>query len=302
MQPKIAVIILTYRTWETTIQSAEAVLAIKSKHVSLLLIDNASPNDSEARLRRRFPETAFIQTGSNLGYAGGNNVGITWALSNGFDYVLILNNDCIIDPACIDMMLKAAEQDKNVGMVTPKVYAEKNIISHAGSNFSWKSSYLTSSRGAGQADNGQFDQATESQTATGDCLLVRSQVFKDIGLLDDTYFLYYEDTDFCHRARQAGYNILYQPLAIAVHPGSLSTGGVNKPLGAYYILRNKFYFVWRYGPFTAQLFTLAHLVLSFTKNGLYALLGKNKQLAQARLLALRHALGGVRGYSYRNHG
>lgn len=288
-QVSVAVLVLNYNNWQETIKSIKALRLSAYKNLNILLIDNKSTNDSEKQLRSLFPDVNFIQTGRNLGYAGGNNVGIQQALSDGIDHILILNNDCILDKVCITEMVKVMQSDNSIGMVSPKVYEHDTVISHAGCNFSWRLPYYTASRGAGRVDDGSFDQPDFLETAQGDCLLVSSKMIKEIGLIPEVFFLYYEDTDWCYRARQAGWKIAYAPKAVAIHPGSLSTGGVNRPLGAYYVLRNKFLFGRRNGNIMVKLRLLVHGFLSLAKNCLAYLFSDNRPTAKARLYALLDA-------------
>lgn len=289
------VIILNWNACDETRQCVAHLLETGVSQQSVIMVDNGSTDGSEQRLRAKFPHIELIQTGSNLGYAKGNNIGIRRALEMGGEFILILNNDCRVDARSIGEMIDVLQRDSAVGMVSPKVFAEAGIISHAGSNFNWSDRYVTSGRGAGQQDTGQFDHLTEIDTATGDCLLVSRRLLEKVGLLDEGYFLYYEDTDWCLRARRSRFKIVYQPSAIAMHPGSLSTGGINRPVGAYYVLRNKLYFVQRYGTIPVKLQNWIHFVLSLFKNLITFASAKDRKVAKARLSALFDFARGRRG-------
>lgn len=293
---KVSVIILNWNGYKDTTTCVNAVQKSIYPHYEILIVDNASTNESEKVLRKTFPHITFIQTGNNLGYAGGNNIGIEKALKNGSDYVLILNNDCIIDSHLLSEMVQKAEKDKRIGLITPKVYSHDNVISHIGSKLNWFSPAITTFIGENETDHGQYDNEQSVDIAPGDCLFINSLVFKKIGLLNPTYFLYYEDTDWSIRVKDAGLKIIYLPTAKAWHEGSHSTGNTTSALGSYYILRNKFQFAFYFAPWNAKLYHLGYFFLSLSKNFLSLLLKQtDKQIYSARLHALLDVCLGKRG-------
>ena len=155
----------------------------------------------------------MIQTGDNLGFAGGNNVGIRYALAKGdgdCDYVLLLNNDTVVDNDFLEPMIRVATDDTKCGIVGPTVlyYAMAHIINCAGGKIDfWKGSSPHFRVGEGYDEKYSYEKKVNFKE--GSCLLIKKKVVETIGLFDESYFLYYEDADFCVRAAGAGYEIVY---------------------------------------------------------------------------------------------
>ncbi|MDF1582313.1 MAG: glycosyltransferase family 2 protein, partial [Methyloprofundus sp.] len=178
--------------------------------------------------------------GENLGFAGGNNRAIEHALASGAEFILLLNNDTVVSPEIISAFINAAEQNPNGGIFGAKIYhyAEKNKLWYAGGYWNKQSLYF-SERGAGQLDEGQFDQLEETDWVIGCAMFIRADVFKKIGLLEHKFFLNNEEIDFCSRARKAGYACVYVPEAKVWHKISVSFGGEDSPMKLYFSARNR---------------------------------------------------------------
>lgn len=237
--PKVFIIILNWNGWEDTIECVESCLKLAYANSSILIVDNASSDDSEVILRERFPDIDIIQTGKNLGYAGGNNVGIRFALENGADYVWLLNNDTVVHPAALDEMVRVAELDPTTGMLGPKILLHSrpeylNCVGSAINLITGQPNLI----GLGEKDDGRFDEVKEMDTLSGCSLLVSKDVVDAVGLLDEKFFLFYEETDWILRAKRAGYRMLYVPGARIWHKVSASVGGHQSPLMLYYMTRN----------------------------------------------------------------
>ncbi len=178
-------------------------------------------------LRNTFGDFIFlIKNGKNYGFTEGNNIGMRYAIKKGTDYILLLNNDTVVDPSFLSELVKAAESDLKIGIVGPKIYYYDNpkMIWFAGGKISmWRCN--TWHTGKGEIDDGKYDSFQDVDYITGCALLVKKQVIENIGLLDTDYLSYYEDADWCVRAKRQGYEIMYAPKARLWHKGSSSTGG-----------------------------------------------------------------------------
>ncbi len=215
------------------------------------MIDNGSTDGTQAVLKQKYGrKIVLIENGANLRFSRGNNEGIKYALRNKADYMILLNNDIMVDKNLIKELVAVAESDKTIGIVGPKIYyfQPSNQIWSAGGEI-----YLHKGTGrhAGirQIDRGQYDQIRECDYVTGCALMIKREVVEKIGLLDPAYLAYYEDTDWCFRAKLAGYKSFYVPKAKMWHKISASTGG---QLTIYKIkekLRSGFIFFWRYAKF-----------------------------------------------------
>jgi GT2 family glycosyltransferase len=250
MTPSVITIILNWNGWDDTFACIESCLNLKSDDVKIIVVDNASNTDRSGELLQRFPEISFIQTAANLGFAGGNNLGIRHALAQGADYVWLLNNDTVVDPAALAELLKVAQSDATIGMVGSKIvyYDNPRLLWYAGAVLDFNTPWQMHHRGLGQEDVGQYNDSEETGFVTGCSLLARREMLAEIGLLDEGYFLYFEDSDLNIRAKKAGWKLFYSPASLVYHKVSLSMGGSDSPLMRYYYSRNFLYFVNKHFP------------------------------------------------------
>jgi GT2 family glycosyltransferase len=208
----------------------------------IVVVDNASADDSVAALIGEFPQVTVLRQQRNLGVAAGNNVGVRYALARGHAYVLLLNYDTRPSPDLIDELLAAADQDTLVTANTLVWNDPDRSNSHAGS-FDWwlgrlREPYL------GTRAREWPTAAREVDIADTCSLLVPRRVFETIGFMDEAYFLYYDDTDFVVRARRAGFRCLFQPRATLEHYERGASGPVDaSPVSVYYTSRNRLYFM-----------------------------------------------------------
>lgn len=246
---KVAVVILHYKYFGKTLNCLRSVKKSKYKELEIIVVDN-NPDDGLSPQMKKFSEVIYLPNKENLGYTGGNNTGIVYALAHGADYIFILNPDMELDPSCISELVKSMD-DKKVGIVGPKIlFADRKTIWYAGGVFD-QANVLGSHRGVDEADQGQYNEGEETQYVTGGAMFVRARIFDEIGLFDDKYFLYYEDSDFCYRAKQAGFKLIYNPKAVAYHENAQSTG-LGSPLQDYYITRNRMLFAAKFLPFRTR--------------------------------------------------
>lgn len=235
---------------------------------TIAVIDNASKEEFDLKngIVGDIP-LIVIKNSKNLGFSGGHNVAIQYALENGTDYILILNNDTYVDHDFLAELLKAAEADSSIGILTPKIYFapgfefhkdrySKNelgkILWYAGGKMDW-ANVIGRNRGVDEVDKGQFDKTQETVIATGCCMLITRGVFENVGLFDDKYFLYYEDSDLSIRAKNKGFKIVYVPTSIIWHKNAGSAGGSGSKLQDYYITRNRLLFGFRYASIRSKL-------------------------------------------------
>lgn len=258
---KVAIIILHYLGKEFTKLCLESVEKLKIDGLELeVMVVNNNPKEDLTNLKKKFPQFTFLETGKNLGYAGGNNFGIKRALRDGADYILLLNNDTTVDKNLIIELVKIAA-DRKAGVVGPKIYFAKGfeyhkgryqqsdlgkVIWYAGGIIDWPN-VNGFHRGVDEVDNGQYDQQESTDFVTGCAIFIKRAVFEKIGLFDERYFLYLEDLEFCQRAIRAGFKIVYAPKAIIHHfnAGSSRVGG---ELHDYFITRNRLLFGLKYAP------------------------------------------------------
>lgn len=236
---KVAVIILNYKVPRNTIKCLKSVKKSTYPEVEIIVVNN-SPGDSLSEDMKKFPKVFYLENQENLGYSDGNNKGIIYALSQNFDFIFVLNPDMEVEPECITNLIKIMK-DSTIGIVGPKIlFADKKTIWYAGGIFDLDN-VLGSHRGVDEKDHGQYETTEETGCVSGGAMFIRSTVFKKIGFFDGKYFLYYEDSDFCFRAKKAGFKLIYAPRAVAFHENAKSTG-LGSPLQDYFITRNRMIF------------------------------------------------------------
>lgn len=266
---KVAIIILNYNGEKDTIECLESVQKLSTGNYELLVIvvDNASKDESVSKIKAQFPDIVILENKDNLGFSGGNNVGIKYALNKGASYVLVLNNDTFLHKDLLKELITVIEKEKNIGIVAPKIYFAPGfefhkdrykkdelgkVIWYAGGIMDWKN-IIGHHRGVDEIDKGQYDNIEENGFASGNCMLVKKEVFEKVGLFDERYFLYYEDNDFCFRVKKAGYKIVFAPKGILWHKNASSAGGSGSSLQDYYITRNRLFFGMRYASVRAKI-------------------------------------------------
>jgi GT2 family glycosyltransferase len=203
----------------------------------VIVVDNGSTDGSVDTLRAEFPNVELIPLGENRRFAGGNNAGIERALTDGADAIMLLNNDTEADPGLCERLLLALEQDPAAGAAAPLIYyrAPSRLIWYAGGRL-WPWLGFAAHRGLRDRDDGQYRAVESTGYLTGCCLIAPRAVWEKIGLLDERYFIYAEDADWCLRAREAGYRLLFVPTARLWHKVSAASGN-QSPWKIYQRLR-----------------------------------------------------------------
>jgi len=249
-EPLLFILLLNWNGWKDTVECIESCRKLSYPHFRILIIDNGSTDGSEAMLRERFPDLDFIQTGVNLGFAGGNNVGIRYALEQGADYVWLLNNDTVVEPDALSALVQIAQADKTIGMVGSKIlfHADPERLWYAGAVLDSDKPHRPYHLGLNEKDRGQYAAACDTGYITGCSLLARREMIEAVGVMDEELFLYFEDADWSARAKAAGWRLVYCPESLVYHKVSVSTGGAASPTLLYYTSRNRLYFVKRNFP------------------------------------------------------
>lgn len=237
--PAVTVVVLNWNNLPDTIECLESLRSVAYPALRLLLVDNGSTDGSEAALRARFPDLDVLQTGENLGFAGGNNAGIRRALAAGADHVVLLNNDTTVDPGFVTALVDAARQHPRAGLLSSKIllFDRPDVLWFAGASFHpWLG--WGRHRGHGERDTGQYDRVEETDRPTGCALLATRACCERVGLLREEYFCYAEDLEWGLRARAQGFQVLYVPGSRVWHKVSRSTGGARSTLPLRYQTRN----------------------------------------------------------------
>ena len=245
--PRVCIVILNWNGLEDTVECLESLQNVVYPNYDIVLVDNGSEGNDVEVLRNVFGDHMhIIENDINYGFAEGCNIGMRYALSGtNPDYILLLNNDVVVDPSFLTEMVKVADSDVQVGIVGPKTYfySEPSRIQSAGGRINWWTGQ-TSLVGCTQIDNGGFDEVKEVDWMVGCALLVRRMVIEKVGWLYSGYFAYFEETELCARARKAGYRVLYAPRARIWHKRRLPPGRIDG-FRLHQMTRNRFLFMKR---------------------------------------------------------
>jgi GT2 family glycosyltransferase len=247
LEPLVSIVILNWNSLEDTRECLQSLQRIAYSNRSIVVVDNGSAAREAAALRDEFGDVLdLIESETNLGFAAGANLGIRHALKNGAEYVLLLNNDTAVDPMFLTALVEAAVSRGDGAAFCPKTYfyaQPEMIYSTGGSVSAWTAT--ARQIGRGQRDSGQFDRVATRDYADGVCILMPRRALETIGLLDEDYFAYWEETDWCTRARVSGFRCYYIPDARIWHKAAR----VQSPTNQYYFLyrRNALMFVRKRG-------------------------------------------------------
>ncbi|MBU4606912.1 MAG: glycosyltransferase family 2 protein, partial [Euryarchaeota archaeon] len=282
--PEVAVVIINWNGWEDTIECLESLYQIDYPNYNVILVDNASEDDSMEKIKEycagkleiqsdffdydkhnkplNLVEGNFIpddfshesknlfliQNQENYGFAEGNNIGIRFSLKQlNPEYMLLLNNDTVVDKYFLKELVNLGQSDEKIGIVGPKIYYydEPQTIWCIGGKISWKLARGIHI-GNNEVDEGQYENIEEVEYVSGSAFLIKKEVLEKAGLMDKDFFLYFEETDLTLRSSKLGYKSFYNPKAKVWHKVSKSGGGMSKPIGLYYITRNRWLFMKRW--------------------------------------------------------
>lgn len=242
----VIVVILNWNNLTDTLECVESVLRSEHPGLAVWVVDNGSDEDPSARLGELFPDVRVIRLTRNLGYSGGNNVGLKLAMDHEAEYVLLLNNDATLAPDTITRLVAAMGADSRIGMATPRVflYDRPAEVYWDGGMIDWATG-LTPHH---STELPRSDGILSSEWLDGCCLFVRVAALPEVGLLDERYFLYYEDAEWTVRASRRGWLNVVVLDASARHKVSRSTGSVSGPLASFYFPRNRYLLLRTHGP------------------------------------------------------
>jgi GT2 family glycosyltransferase len=243
MYPKVSIVILNWNGKEDTLECLESISHIDYPNFEIILVDNGSTDCSVECFKEKYPEIEIVQNKENLGFAEGNNVGINKIITRGTDYILLQNNDTVVDSRFLTELVQEIEKDNKIGVVGPTVYYydSPRKIQSAGAKIWWyigRAQHLRKNR----FDNGNLGKTKEVDYITGCSLLAKSELFSRVGYLNKNYFAYWEECDWCVRVKKADYKIFYVPSAKIWHKGG-STSSKISGFSEYHMTRNMFWFM-----------------------------------------------------------
>lgn len=235
--PRVAIIIINWRNVADTLRCLRSVYASDYPNYIVIVVDNGSKDSSTSTIRQNYPNLILLENEDNAGYTGGNNLGIKYALEQGIDYIFLLNDDAIVASDTLSTLVRAAQSDSKTGFWGPIILsleAPNQIISAGGVlRPIWSPHY----QGVGATNQSQFDTIQEVDYLSGCALLISRAVIERIGALDDRFFAYCEDIEWCYRAKAKGFRAVLVPQARVWHPDT-RTRDDQSVVVAYYSTRN----------------------------------------------------------------
>lgn len=284
MMGKISLITVNRNNSKDTVEFLESLknLAIpEGWQVETVLVDNGSTDDSVAVIKSKFPQIKILGLKENEGFVGGFNRGMKWAIKQAADYLLLLNNDTLIeDPGLLKKLLVTIQSDPQIGLVCPKIHFARGfeyhrkrykksqlgkVIWYAGGEIDWQNVYAVH-RGVDEVDQGQYDSIEVVEFASGCCLLLRAEAVSKVGLFSKAYFANFEDADFGLRLKKAGFKLIYQGKTSLWHKVARTSGGIGSGFHDYFLTRNRLIFGFRWAPLKTK-FALLKEALRFLFSG-----------------------------------
>lgn len=298
--PLTFIIMLNWDQVDLTIACLESLAVISYPNARIVLVDNGSKDDSVFRIKRQFPQVYIIQNEENLGFSEGNNQGIEYALAQGAEYVLLLNNDTVVAPDFLEPLIHTAECSPEIGVVSPIIlyFDETNRIYYGGGHIDWKTGKVTQ-RQAEKINTDDLDEIVKEVNFVNACAMcVKRNVLAKVGPLDERFFIYYDETDWCARITRAGFRCMYVPKSKIWHKVSASMG-VASPRSVYYMTRNELLFLHKNSQGVRRFLLLGRVFSDHLRTILaYSILPKNRGLRRNRnaiLAGIRDALAGRYG-------
>ncbi len=295
----ISIITINYNGLKDTCELMET-LPLDDTSIEVIVVDNASQQDEASVIEQRYPQVKVIRSSENLGFAGGNNLGIEASCGK---YLYFINNDTLLSlqgnavantkhgmQPELRYLVERLESDPQIGMVCPKIRFTwgDNLIQFAGYTPLSRVTLRNNAIGFNESDYGQYDTAHPTPYGHGAAMMVRREAIDKAGMMPTCFFLYYEELDWSMMIRRAGYTIWYEPASTIYHKESQTTGQAS-PLRTYYITRNRLFFVQRNSPLPWRYLSYLYLIfVAGLKAILKDLLTKRSDLARATLRGLWH--------------
>jgi GT2 family glycosyltransferase len=285
--PSVAIIVVNWNGYEFTKACMVSLSKVLYPNFKVILVDNASTDVQDKNLKDNFKEVIYLQNTENLGFTGGNNRGIKYAIENNFEYIMLLNNDTEVEADFLDMLIDKISILPQVGAIQPKMLFmhDKSRIWNAGgiyfSLLGWPKTI-----GENVKDKARYNKPKEVDWITGCCFLVKASVVKRVGMLNERYFIYFEDVDWSFRIKSSGYKLYYEPAAVIYHHAGMSNKRKSKgkegylsPFVHYLNIRNNIWLLKQHVPpylyFSVFIF---HFIKFFTYLAYFATRGRFTKL------------------------
>ncbi len=276
--PLISIISLNYNRTQVTCEFLESLYKLTYPNFEVIVVDNASDENPKEKFQETYPDLNFVRSNKNLGFAGGNNLGIKEAKGS---YYFIVNNDTEVTPSLLENLMEPFLKDNKIGIVCPKIkyFDQPDLIQYAGFTAINPFTGRNKTIGGKERDVGQYDRGYSTHYSHGAAMLVKSDVVKEVGLIPEVFFLCYEELDWSEQMKRAGYHVYFEGTATIFHKESM-TMGKESPLKVYFHFRNRILFMRRnYKGVQLLVFYLFMICISIPKTFLlYAARRKGKHI------------------------
>lgn len=277
MNSLVSVVIVNWNGKENLKECLDSLFKVRYSPLEVIVVDNGSSDGSVALVKKKFPSIKIVEVKKNLGFAEGNNLG--YEKSTG-GYILFLNNDCIVTDNFLDPLVAFLEKNPTVGIVQPTIIFYRpntrlhNKINSVGS-FLLKNGFLYHQDYGKNFTKQKYPKPFEIFSAYGACFLVRREVIDKVGLFDPDYFVYFEETDLCHRAWLAGYSVVAYPSVHVFHKGAQTSEKLSQAFVQFHSFKNKFYsYLKNLGHYYLLTMFIPHLLICEIGSLIYLFFGK----------------------------
>jgi GT2 family glycosyltransferase len=279
-EPRCHAIVLSWNGRDETLACLESLSGAADPPIRVVCVDNGSTDGSVEAVRERHPEAHLIENGTNLGFSGGHNAGIRWALEHGAEWVILVNNDVVVAPDVVAAFLAASHRHPSAGVLAGKLYLadDPDRVAFAGQRYRAWLGYSGRHRGEGRIDGPRYRREAPTDRAAGALMAVSRAAIETIGGLDEELFAYVEDVDWSLRARAAGFDVVFVPAARGWHKVAAATGGSASTHNLYFGARNTIVVCERHRPLPLPLSWLRRGVVLVTFLA-HALRRPNRQAA-----------------------
>lgn len=272
----VSIITINFNNPDLTCDLIYSIKQSDYKNFEIIVIDNGSTKGNTFKIKKLFPDVNLIISKKNLGFSGGNNLGIENACG---EYIFFLNNDTVIMPNSLRILVTKLQNNKSLGAVSPKIkyYYSPRIIQYAGSTPINTLTLRNKHLGNGIEDKGQFDNEHDTNYTHGAAMMFPKTIIEKVGKMPEIYFLYYEEIDWCEKIKSSGYKIRYIPTSVVYHKESMSTGK-DSPLKVFYLNRNRILYARRNIKGIKLILSMIYLVLISIPKNTFTFLSDSKKL------------------------
>ncbi|MDR2918221.1 MAG: glycosyltransferase family 2 protein [Tannerella sp.] len=280
-QIELSVVTINYNGVEDTLELIYSLRKYLTVQYEIIVVDNASDNDEVSIINQMAPDCITIANDKNIGFSGGNNIGIKKATGR---YILMLNNDTIVKDDSVQKLITFMDANPQIGGVSPKLlYAEASpdIIQYAGATELSMVTLRNKTIGQGEIDKGQYNESQKTSFLHGAAMMIRREAIEKAGLMPEVFFLYYEEIDWSTQIEKNGFELWYNPVCSIYHKESRSVGS-ESPLKIYYMTRNRLLYAWRNRLGLAKILSFIYLFgVAATRNTIKYLLRGDLDLARS---------------------